>query len=241
MRIAVVSDIHGNITALEAVISDLREASPDLIVHGGDLADSGSSPVEVVDRIRSLGWDGVKGNTDQMLSDSESLESFAKTSKAPALMWAMIREMASVTRARLGAERLEWLRSLSLIKQAQDVAVVHASPGDCWRAPGADASDEELQSTYREIETPVVVFGHIHKPFVRLIDGAPHVVANSGSVGLPYDGDPRASYLLLDNGQPTIKRVEYEIAREIKLLSRSSSPGAEWIARMLKSGTPQMP
>lgn len=62
MRIAIVSDIHGNLTALEAVLADLRQTSPDLILHGGDLADSGSSPVEIVDRIRDLGWQGVVGN-----------------------------------------------------------------------------------------------------------------------------------------------------------------------------------
>jgi len=64
MRIAVVSDIHGNLTALEAVLADLEQTSPDLALHGGDLADGGSSPIEVVDRIRDLGWQGVMGNTD---------------------------------------------------------------------------------------------------------------------------------------------------------------------------------
>ncbi len=61
MRIAVVSDIHGNLTALEAVLADLQQTSPDLVLHGGDLADGGSSPIEVVDRIRDLGWQGVMG------------------------------------------------------------------------------------------------------------------------------------------------------------------------------------
>src|SRR5580658_3290769 len=95
MRIAIVSDIHGNGTAFEAVLADLRETSPDLILHGGDLADSGSSPVEIVDRIRDLGWRGVAGNTDEMLSRPESLEEFA--SRAPGLkpLWTAIREMAA--------------------------------------------------------------------------------------------------------------------------------------------------
>jgi predicted phosphodiesterase len=67
MRIAIVSDIHGNRTAFEAVLADLKQTSPDLILHGGDLADSGASPSEIVDRIRELGWAGVVGNTDEML------------------------------------------------------------------------------------------------------------------------------------------------------------------------------
>jgi 3',5'-cyclic AMP phosphodiesterase CpdA len=80
MRIAVVSDIHGNLTALEAVIADVRQAAPDLVLHGGDLADGGSSPCAVVDRIRELGWRGVAGNGEEMLYDPASLASFAARS-----------------------------------------------------------------------------------------------------------------------------------------------------------------
>jgi 3',5'-cyclic AMP phosphodiesterase CpdA len=76
MRIAILSDIHGNRTAFEAVLADLQQTSPDLILHGGDLADAGASPAEIVDRIRDLGWQGV-GNTDEMLFRPESLEEFA--------------------------------------------------------------------------------------------------------------------------------------------------------------------
>ena len=102
MRIAIVSDIHGNLTAFEAVLQDLRETSPDLIFHLGDLADAGSSPVEIMDRIRELGWAGVVGNTDEMLAMPETLEEFAGQSKAPASLWAVVREMAAFTRAALG-------------------------------------------------------------------------------------------------------------------------------------------
>ena len=72
MRIAIVSDIHGNQTAFEAVLADLRQTAPDLILHGGDLADSGTSPKEIVDCIRDLGWQGLIGNTDEILCTPES-------------------------------------------------------------------------------------------------------------------------------------------------------------------------
>ena len=78
MRVAVVSDIHGNLTAFEAVLADIRQCSPDLVLHGGDLADLGSSPLEIIDRIRSLGWQGVMGNTDEMLPMPESLTEFPR-------------------------------------------------------------------------------------------------------------------------------------------------------------------
>src|SRR5271156_6452988 len=116
MRIAIVSDIHGNRTAFEAVLADLRETSPDLIFHGGDLADSGSGPVEIVDRIRDLGWPGVVGNTDEMLYRPEALESFAEESPQYKTMWDAIREMAAATRAALGEERIAWLRGLPVMQ-----------------------------------------------------------------------------------------------------------------------------
>ena len=99
MRIAMVSDIHGNLTAFEAVLADLRETSPDLILHGGDLAHGGASPAEIVDRIRELAWPGVLGNTDEMLFRPESLQEFAsqslKLQPTFAKMFAMIEEMAT--------------------------------------------------------------------------------------------------------------------------------------------------
>src|SRR5258708_9633503 len=104
MRIAVVSDIHGNRTAFEAVLADLRQTSPDLIFHGGDLADSGASPAELVDQIRDLGWQGVVGNTDEMLFMPESLREFAKQSPKLQPLFTAIEEMAVATRDTPGAD-----------------------------------------------------------------------------------------------------------------------------------------
>src|ERR1700720_2879559 len=140
MRIAIVSDIHGNLTAFEAVLADLRRTSPDLILHGGDLADSGSSRVEIVDRIRDLGWQGVVGNTDEMLAMPETLEEFASQSKAPPSLWAAIREIGAATRAALGEERLAWLRGQPRVQMHDGMALVHGSPESRWKAPNPEAS-----------------------------------------------------------------------------------------------------
>jgi len=235
MRVAVVSDIHGNLTAFEAVLADLREASPDLIFHGGDLAHGGASPAEIVDRIRDLGWPGVMGNTDEMLPFPETLKEFASHAP-PALepLFAAIEEMAVATREVLGKERLEWLAKLPRLRVYGSMALVHASSDSTWRSPMPEASDAELESVYSPLGRSVAVYGHIHRPFIRSLSGL--TVANSGSVSLSYDGDRRAAYLLLDDWEPSIRRVEYDVDRELKTLRGSGSPHADWIARTLESG-----
>ena len=240
MRIAVVSDIHGNLTALEAVLADLRRASPDLILHGGDLAHGGASPAEVVDRIRELGWPGVLGNTDEMLFAPQALTEFAASS-SPSFqpLFALIEEMAAWTRHQLGDERIAWLRTLPQTHSHAPIALVHASPGSLWRAPAPEAGDAELEHVYRTLGQPIAVYGHIHRPLVRELAGM--TVVNTGSVSLSYDGDPRAAYLLVDEGKPVIRRVAYDIDAEARRIWESGTPHADWLARTLASASFQMP
>src|SRR5260370_1813932 len=77
MRVAIVADVHGNRRAFAAVLADLRQVAPDLVVHGGDLAYGGARPAEIVDQVRALGWPGVVGNTDEMLWAPKKLAEFA--------------------------------------------------------------------------------------------------------------------------------------------------------------------
>jgi predicted phosphodiesterase len=97
-----------------------------------------------------------------------------------------------------------------------------------------DAADEELRATYSACEAELVAYGHIHVPFVRRVGQL--AVANSGSVGSPYDGDPRASYLLVEDARVDIVRVDYDVEQEVALLGASDYPGREEIARMRRTG-----
>lgn len=147
--------------------------------------------------------------------------------------------MMAATREQLGEERIAWLGELPRKQVDGPLALVHASPESAWRSPGTDAGGAELASVYRSLGRPVVVYGHIHQAFVRKLPGL--TVANSGSVSLAYDGDCRAAYLLVDGAEVTIRRVEYDVEGEVEALSRSGLPHWEWVARMLRSGRPQLP
>ena len=199
MRIAVVSDIHGDLAAFEAVLKDLRTMSPDLVLHGGDLADHGPAGVEIVDRIRDLGWPGVAGNTDEMLFRPASVDEFVGGKPHLKGFFDSIAVNLEERRAALGEERLAWLRDLPRVYLGDDLALVHASPGNLWTSPSDD-------SDFVVLQRPLVVYGHIHRPYIRQVGGM--TVANSGSVSLSHDGDPRPSYMLIDDSLPAIRRVE---------------------------------
>jgi putative phosphoesterase len=236
MRICIISDIHGNLTSLEAVIADLREVSPDLIMHGGDLAANGARPAAVVDRIREQGWPGVVGNTDEMIYDPGIVaESLRRAPERRGLRRVMSEEMAPTTREWLGEERIDWLKTLPRLQRHDSFVIVHAAPADLWRAPLFDASDEQLESSYSSLNSSLAVYAHIHHPFIRRLKSM--TVANTGSLSLSYDGDTRASYLLLDDMQLSIRRVEYDIELEATVLLNSGIPRAEWLCQILRTGT----
>jgi len=234
MRIAVLSDIHGNRRAFEAVLADLRQVAPDLVVHGGDLAAGGAHPAEIIDQVRSLGWPGVCGNTDEMLWAPERLTEFSDANPKIANILAMVQETIAPTVASMGKERLRWLQSLPPLYSHEGFALVHASPGDLWRAPMPNASDDELRNTYKSLNAPLAVYGHIHCPFVRRLPGM--TIVNTGSVSQSYDGDTRASYLVIDGEELNIRRVEYDVRDEVEDLLRSGLPHAGWMARILLAG-----
>src|SRR5579863_3834837 len=234
MRVAIVADVHGNRRAFDAVLADLRQVAPDLIVHGGDLAYGGTHPAEIIDQVRALGWPGVRGNTDEMLWAPESLAEFAAKQPKLAPLLARIEDLIPPTLARISEERLRWLEKVPEQYSGDGFSLVHASPGDLWRAPMPNASDDELQSTYAPLRSPIVVYGHIHRPYIRRVQGL--TVANTGSVSQSYDGDRRASYLVIDGETVTTRRVEYDVESEAKELLRSGLPHAEWMAKILLAG-----
>jgi len=234
VKVAILSDVHGNLSALEAVIADLGALQPDFVVHGGDLALNGPRPAECIDRIRELGWPGVVGNTDQAL--------WSLPHDLPQNTIRTFEVLVAATRQTIGMERERWLRRLPEEWRDDDrVALVHAVPGDTWKGVPPDATDEELRRTYGPLSAAIAVYCHIHRPYVRTLGDL--TVANCGSVGLPYDGDARSSYLLVDEGRPVVRRVEYDIERHLRDLEEVPYPSSQWLkdqARSAAGGFPKL-
>jgi predicted phosphodiesterase len=235
MRTAIISDIHGNLTALEAVLRDLRTTAPDQVLHGGDLVAHGARPSQVADLIQSLGWPGVVGNTDEMLWKPEEAERiFGAFPKRAALRKVIFEEMAPFTVEHLSPAQVDRLRSLPMQIRTDGFTLVHASPDDSWVAPLADATDEEFERAYGGLRSSLVVYAHIHRAFVRQCPG--FVVANTGAVSLPYDGDWRASYLLIDDDIVSHRRVEYDRDAEEVAIRASGTPRVDWLVHLMKTG-----
>lgn len=130
MRIAILSDVHGNLRALEAVTDDLQRQRPDLVAHAGDLALNGPRPAQVVDRIRELGWPGARGNADELL--------WAGVDPVPAAERDHAQALRQATLALLGPDRVRWLRRLPRRWRHDDLVVLHASPTTLEEAPPVD-------------------------------------------------------------------------------------------------------
>jgi predicted phosphodiesterase len=229
MRIAVLSDIHANLVALDAVLAAV--GSVDAVWHLGDVVGYGPEPNAVVDRLREVGALGVCGNHDLAAVGGEEIRYFNVDARR-AMEW---------TRAVLSAETRRWLMALPRRHVDGAFTLVHASPRDpVWEyvttMPAARLNLEALV-------TPYGLHGHTHVPIVfrensgsveiltpsggstlRLDDR--RLLANPGSVGQPRDGDPRASALVLDlqAAELTWHRVAYDIAATQAAMRRFDLP-----------------
>ena len=216
MRIAVLSDIHGNLVALDAVTEDLERAAPDEIWCGGDIAWAGPWPGECIARVRAAGWPTVKGNTDVWVTgDPQSLSSAEERA-----------ELESIASAHgISDDDARWLISLPMGHSGPgSILLVHATPESAFDAPMPDAPSSDF-AVYEDAAT-LVVYAHVHRAFVRrLLSGT--LVCNTGSVGLPMDGDT-ASYLLIDQDGPDLtlrhRRVDFDRAAVVDEAKRIGGP-----------------
>ena len=138
----------------------------------------------------------------------------------------------------LSEERVGWLQTLpdEWRHDGEGIALVHAAPGDLWKNVRADSPDRELENVFGVLGARLAVYCHIHRPFVTAMPDL--TVANSGSVGMPFDGDPRASYLLVEDGEPAIRRVDYDVEKEVALIDASRYPFKDALIEGRRQGVP---
>ncbi|MDQ3963397.1 MAG: metallophosphatase family protein [Actinomycetota bacterium] len=225
MRIAVLSDIHGNLLALDAVMSDLDAQSVDEVWCGGDLGWGGPWASECIARVRKEGWPTVRGNTDIWITgDPQSIDDPAKRE----LFEAIARAHA------IGEDDAHWLLNLPLgYSGAGSILLVHATPETPFDAP----LPEEPAARFAPFagKAALVVYAHVHRAFVRrLADGT--LVANTGAVGFPMD-DESASYLIIDAQGPECslihRRVRFDRRGGLAQAKELGDPIESWFRQGL--------
>jgi putative phosphoesterase len=180
VSVAALYDIHGNLAALEAVLAEVPDDATILV--GGDICAGGEQPSETLARLRGLGdrvaW--LRGNADRELHpDEEGL--------APP-------ELLEEARSKLSREEIEFLHELPPTQRIGDVLYCHASPRNDLDIFTERTPEERIAFLFEGLDVPTVVCGHSHTQFDRTVAGVR--VVNAGSVGMPYEEEPGAYWLL---------------------------------------------
>lgn len=246
MRLAVLSDVHGNLAALEAVLADIAtQGAPDLYWVLGDLALFGPWPGETVARLRALPQAAfLQGNTDRYLVSGRrpympvrSAEEWARmpmtlVARDAAFRWAV---------ERLSYDDFLFLRDLPTRLEIDlpgygRVVAFHATPADDETNWLVDTPEEAIRPQVETLAARLMLYGHTHRPLDRVV--GPVRLVNDGSVGLPMDGDPRPSYVLLDlaDGQLTVtlRRVDYERQAVLAEMGQAEHPLREWLTKLIR-------
>ena len=241
-RIAVFSDVHGNAVALEVVRKAIKKAKPDAIMIAGDLVLNGPDPVAALDAIREMDAAGalvVQGNTDVAVADFDYSAAFpSQTDGIPDPLRLAV-EWAHET---LGDERLDYLRRLPAERRLRVgdtlVLVTHASPGS--QTQGFDKALDVSVIVERAARTDarIIACGHTHLPEVR--DLGWKVIVNDGSAGYVFDGDPTASWALIeidgDEVSAEIRRETYDTLPVSNALTARGLPGDVYRAATVRTG-----
>ena len=246
MKCALISDIHANLPALEAVLADIAaRADVGAVYHLGDLVGYSSSPNEVVERIESAGIQGVAGNYDSTVaahyehcgcrSESPRQEELAHISFA----WTLAHTSSEAKRMLRGLPFRIDLRPLGGHVSGPTVTLVHAHTSNSLIYVTEDRSDDfltKMAAAEHLRAGDVLAFGHTHKPWHREVNGV-HFI-NTGSVGRPKDGNWRAGYVVLNVGAGEVQvefvRVPYDVDRAVEGVRAAGLP--EEFGEFLRTG-----
>jgi diadenosine tetraphosphatase ApaH/serine/threonine PP2A family protein phosphatase len=230
--LAILYDVHGNLPALEAVLDDAAAAGADAYLLGGDYAAFGAWPVDCVTRLRGLGdaatW--IHGNWERWQARPDE-----------AIDNPVVRSANDAARAALGDDLVAELGRLPFTTTLDGTVFCHASPLSDVESFTVEPDIDHDERLLAPIAAPKpfagrVVFGHTHIQFTRGTDVAV-VLVNPGSVGLPWDGDTRAAYALLERRHDRIdlRRVDYDVDAAAGALDAIDAPWAATTAKRLRT------
>ncbi|HZO92683.1 MAG TPA: metallophosphoesterase family protein [Candidatus Baltobacteraceae bacterium] len=223
MRIAILSDIHGNAHALARCLDDLASrGGADVIVAAGDLCLDGPRPARVLERLDAAGARLLRGNTDRMIGEGAAAQEDPEDARAVA--WA---------REQIGEQHAERLRDLPFsltFGDAEDgLLICHANPKNDHEHVWPDAYDDTLERLFGDVPQRTVAFGHLHLSYVRVWRG--RTLVNVASAGLPKDGDARAHYAILTQRsggwEIASRRVGFGVDKVVRQLRESGIPDVE--------------
>jgi putative phosphoesterase len=241
-RVAVLSDIHGNAVALEAVRKAIKKEKPDAILVAGDLVMNGPDPAGAIDAVRELEADGalvIQGNTDIAVADADYGAAFPWFPEGPPSSFVAAAEWAH---DELDDERLAWLRRMPAERRLRigDTLLLacHASPGSQTAGFDTDLDATVVLERITRTDARIICCGHTHLPEVR--DFGWKQIVNDGSCGFVFDGDPTASWALvtLDGEEVTaeIRRTEFDALAVASAISERGLPGDVYRAATVRTG-----
>lgn len=233
MRLAFISDIHGNAIALDAVLEDIKKQNIDKIYVLGDICYRGPEPLAALDLVRSLDVEVIKGNADEWVVRG------VQDGEVPEEAFSMMNQERNWTVENLNNESIKFLQNLPtelhLEFHTTKIHAFHATPNSLFDVVHPDTSEDVLKEIMMQNEADVYIYGHIHKPYIRFIDGK--CIINTGSVGLPFDGLNKPSYAIVeiedDQIETQIVRVNYDINRVMKQFKESNYPNQELMNHLL--------
>jgi putative phosphoesterase len=242
LRLALVSDIHGNVAALEAALAEIEAAAPDRIFILGDLVQNGPRPAEVIDAVMALEQGGayvIAGNTDIAVADGDYAAAFPWLDEVPAAH----RAAAEWARERLSDEQLEYLRRLPaerrLAYDGELVLGTHGSPGSQTQGLPADLDAAVTVQRATRTDARVIACGHTHMADVRELGRK--LLVNPGSCGYAFDGTPDACWGLvtLEVGKdPSAElfRAVYDPSSAAEEVAERGLPGDVYRAATIRTG-----
>ncbi len=241
-RVAVLSDIHGNSIALEAVRKAIRREKPDAVLIAGDLVMNGHDPMGTVAALRAFEADGaivIQGNTDVAVADFDYAAGFPGMTDGVS---DAIRDAAEWAHDALDDEGLAWLRRLPserrLMVGDTMFLVTHASPGSQTAGFGTDLDPSVTLERLSGTDARIICCGHTHMPDIR--DFGWKQIINGGSAGYVFDGDPTASWALVTVDGETItaeiKRTEFDTLAAANAITARGLPGDVYRAATVRTG-----